>query len=134
MLLHLALVMALRARSGSVDDSGVRSTAAGHRAGARPRVEMLLCQRVKGRKLQADMVPVFLAPESQTELLQHSAGDCAHFEKMAAAPQGPGRLLPHIISSCSCGWMSYLRAVLVRVRQSLENLGDCCCVVELELS
>ncbi len=72
--------------------------------------------------------------ESQTELLQHSAGDCAHFEKMAAAPQGPGRLLPHIISSCSCGWMSYLRAVLVRVRQSLENLGDCCCVVELELS
>jgi hypothetical protein len=32
MLLHLALVMAFRARSGSVDDAGVRSTAAGHRA------------------------------------------------------------------------------------------------------
>jgi hypothetical protein len=32
MLLHLALVMAFRARSGSVDDSGVRSTTAGHRA------------------------------------------------------------------------------------------------------
>jgi hypothetical protein len=30
--LHLALVMAVRARSGSVDDSGVRSTTAGHRA------------------------------------------------------------------------------------------------------
>jgi hypothetical protein len=33
MLLHLALVMAFRARSGSVDDdAGVRSTTAGHRA------------------------------------------------------------------------------------------------------
>ncbi len=32
MLLHFALVMTFRARSGSVDDAGVRSTAAGHRA------------------------------------------------------------------------------------------------------
>ncbi len=32
MLLHLALVMSLCARSASIDDAGVRSTAPGHRA------------------------------------------------------------------------------------------------------